>query len=308
MRAAEPSPAGGLVRTPRRPRGFVARGPRPARWDDPALAPRAGEDLCFLAGDWRILQRLDGHRWSLDDLVTAWRAASARADAPPARFIDLGCGIGSVLMLLAWRFPHARGVGVEAQQLSVDLARRSLAGNGADDRVEVRHGDLRDPTLVPEGAVFDLVTGTPPYVPPGAGRVSPRPQRGPCRIEQRGGIEDYCRAAARLLAPGGVFVACAGGAQTPRVAAAAHAAGLCLTESRDVVPRAGKPPLLAVHVMRRRDDAVLDADGSANADAGKDADGASAGSVRHAPPLVVRAADGRWTEEFAALRRDMGMP
>ncbi|MEW6272039.1 MAG: methyltransferase domain-containing protein [Thermodesulfobacteriota bacterium] len=295
MRAADASSLGGVVRRARRPHGFVAPGPRPARWNDPALAPRAGEDLCWLAGDWRILQRVDGHRWSLDDLVTAWLAAATCADAPPVRFADLGCGIGSVLMLLAWRFPHARGVGVEAQDVSVDLARRSLEGNGVDARCEVRHGDLRDPSLVPEGAVFDLLTGTPPYVPAAAGRASPRVQRAPCRIEQRGGIEDYCRAAARLLAPGGRFVTCAGGAQTARVAASARGAGLRLTATRDVVPRAGKPPLLAVHVLCRRDDL-------AGRPAGEDA------GAPLVPPLVVRAADGRWTQDFRALRRDMGMP
>ena len=109
-----------------------------------ALGPRAGEDLCYLAGDWRILQQTAGHRWSLDDLVTAWVAAEVAAPRPPARFLDLGCGIGTVLMLLAWRFPAARGVGIEAQPASVDLARRSLAWNDAATRCEVRCGDFRD--------------------------------------------------------------------------------------------------------------------------------------------------------------------
>src|SRR5512143_2988016 len=95
--------AGGIVRAPRRPPGWTAPGPAPADWHDRTLRPRAGEDLCWLAGDWRILQRIDGHRWSLDDLVTAWFAAE-HAPRPPRRFADLGCGIGSVLMLLAWRF------------------------------------------------------------------------------------------------------------------------------------------------------------------------------------------------------------
>src|SRR5688572_18306574 len=95
----------GIVRAARRPFGWRAPGPPPAAAPDPALGPRAGEDLCFLAGDWRILQQVAGHRWSLDDLVTAWVAASVVAARSPARFVDLGCGIGSVLMLLAWRFP-----------------------------------------------------------------------------------------------------------------------------------------------------------------------------------------------------------
>jgi tRNA1(Val) A37 N6-methylase TrmN6 len=248
--------------------------------------PRAGEDLCYLAGDWRILQRLDGHRWSLDDLVTAWFAGEQIGGAPE-RIADLGCGIGSVLMLLAWRFPSARLIGVEAQAVSVDLARRSLAWNDAAGRCEVRLGDLRDPDVLPEGAVFHLVTGTPPYLPPGTATESRRAQRGPCTIEHRGGIEAYCSAAGRLLAPGGSFVACEGAGQDERVARAAAAAGLAITRRRDVVPRAGKPPLFAVYAMRR---------------SGEDLPHAADG------PLVVRDARGRRTDAFRAVRAAMGMP
>lgn len=295
------SATGGIVRAPRRPPGWIAPGPRPFGWGDPALAPRAGEDLCYLAGDWRILQRIEGHRWSLDDLVTAWFAAETVATTPPRRHADIGCGIGSVLLLVAWRFPGSRSIGVEAQEVSCALARRSVAGNGVTDRCEVRCGDLRDPDVLPEGAAFDLVTGTPPYLPPGTAPESRRVQCGPCRIEQRGGIEDYCAAAARLLAPGGWFVTCAGGTQVERVRAAAHVAGLRIVRRRDVVPRAGKTPLLGVHALRRADDAL--ASGGERA-----ADAARPGDAEVLPPLVVRDAHGRWTDEFRALRRSMGMP
>ena len=281
--SAERAVARGIVRLPRRPAGWTPPGPPPARVGP---EPRAGEDLCYLAGDWRILQRLDGHRWSLDDLVTAWFAAEQGA-GPPERIADLGCGIGSVLMLLAWRFPAARLVGVEAQAVSVDLARRSLAWNGAAGRCEVRLGDLRDPGVLPEGAVFDLVTGTPPYLPPGTATESRRVQRGPCTIEHRGGIEAYCDAAGRLLAPGGCFVACEGAGQDERVARAAGAAGLAIARRRDVVPRAGKPPLFAVYVMRRSGDGMPHV-----------AEG----------PLVVRDGSGRRTDAFRAVRAAMGMP
>ena len=56
-----------------------------------------------------------------------------------------------------------------------------------------------------------------------------------------------------------------------------------------LVPREGKPPLLAVHAMRRADESDV---------------------VREpaAPPLVVRDARGAWTDDFRALRRAMGMP
>jgi tRNA1(Val) A37 N6-methylase TrmN6 len=276
-------PSAGIVRAPRRPSGWRAPGPRPP--GAPALGPRAGEDLCYLAGDWRILQRLDGHRWSLDDLVTAWYAARAVAERPPRRMLDLGCGIGTVLLLLAWRFPEAHGVGVEAQDVSVDLARRSLAWNGVAGRCAVGLADLREAGAVPERASFDLVTGTPPYLPPGTATASARVQCGPCHLEYRGGIEVYCDAAVRALAPGGRFVVCH--SVPARVECAAAAAGLALVRRRDVVPRAGKRPLFAVHVLERS---------------------AEAGQLAIEPPLVVRDADGARTAEFRALRADMGMP
>jgi tRNA1(Val) A37 N6-methylase TrmN6 len=275
----------GLVRPPRRPPGWHAPGPRPA--GDPGVGPRPGEDLCHLAGDWRILQRLDGHRWSLDDLVTAWFAACHAGDAPPETVLDLGCGIGAVLMLLAWRFPAARVVGIEAQALSVDLARRSLAWNGAGPRCRVLLGDLRDAAVDPGPERFALVTGTPPYLRPGSATPPSRVQCGPCHLEYRGGLEDYCAAAARHLAPGGRFVVCAAAAHVARVQRAADAAGLGVVRRRDVIPREGKPALFSVWAMRRAADA--------------------APSVVE-PPLVVRDRAGRRTDAFRAVRAEMGMP
>jgi tRNA1(Val) A37 N6-methylase TrmN6 len=251
------------------------------------LGPGANEDLCFLAGDWRILQRTDGHRWSLDDLVTAWLAARETADAPPASLLDLGCGIGAVLMLLAWRFPSVVAVGIEAQAVSVDLARRSLAWNGIAGRCAVRHGDLRDASVLPADATFALVTATPPYLRPGAATASRRVQRGPCHVAVRGGIADYCVAAARWMAPGALFVTCEAAGNVGRVEAAAAAAGLAPQRRIDVVPRAGKAALLSVWAMRRTSEATRPV---------------------VEPPLVVRDADGGRTDAFRAVRRAFGMP
>ena len=278
----------GIVRVARRPPGWSAPGPPPAApADRPDAWPRAGEDLCGLAGDWRILQRLDGHRWSLDDLVTAWCAATA-LPAPPARVLDLGCGIGAVLLLLLWRFPAARGVGIEAQETSVALARRSLVWNGAEHRATVRHGDLRDPTALADDERFPLVTGTPPYLPLGSATASRRQQWLACHLEARGGIEAYCAAAARALAPRGRFVVCESTPQAARVHDAAAAGGLAIAARRDVVPRAGKAPLFTVWTMRAA------------------AEPAPPSAVL--PPLVVRDTAGRRTPDCRRLRADMGMP
>jgi tRNA1(Val) A37 N6-methylase TrmN6 len=266
----------------------VALGPAPQVPDDlDELWPGPDEDLCWLAGNWRLLQRLDGHRTSLDDLVTAHLAVTLVAGKPPERCLDLGCGIGSVLLFLAWRFPAARFVGVEAQDLSAGLARRSLAWNGITARAEILVSDFRNPGALAREATFDLITGTPPYFPPGAGPESEHVQRGPCRFEHRGGIEEYCAAAAPRLGPGAPFVACQAWNQRERVEPAARASGMQLVRWREIIPRTGKEPLLCIFAMRKTE---------------------AAEPLVVESPLVVRDEQGRRTGEFCAIRAAMGMP
>ncbi|MSP17826.1 MAG: methyltransferase domain-containing protein [Myxococcales bacterium] len=269
------------ARPPRRPDGWQAPGPRPLA---PAgLQPTDGEEMVALTGDFRLFQRRGGHRWSLDDLVTAWLAGVMRRARPPSRCLDLGCGVGSVLLMVAWQFPDATLVGVEAQPESLELARRSVAWNGVTDRVTLMEGDLRDAALT--GGPFDLITGTPPYFPPGGSTESADAQRRQCRFEHRGGVPDYVAAGARHLADDGTLVLCAAARDHARVDAAARAAGLVVTRRLEVIPRAGKLPLVGVHALEH-------------------------GVRPSAIPttLVVRDAAGHFTAECSALRDVMGFP
>lgn len=207
-----------------------------------------------ITATFRLVQRKRGHRFSVDDLATAWEAARAAPDA--TTYLDMGCGIGSVLHMVAWRLPTARVFGIEAQDVSIALARRNVADNGLADRVRLFHGDLRDVTRDWAHGPCALVTGTPPYLPLGTASASPDPQRAAARIELRGGIEDYLASAARVLAPDGVVVVCADGRAPDRVLRGAAAAGLVPRRRVDIVPRAGKGPLFAVWTCGRTGDVV----------------------------------------------------
>ena len=215
---------------------------------DPAALP---EDVTVdaLSGPWRIHQRRRGHRWSIDDLITAHVACAARPLA--TTHLDLGCGIGSVLMLCAYRF-RARPVshvGVEAQAQSLVLCRASLALNGIAGRVQVRESDFRVDTAFPPGERFALVTGTPPYIPVGTG-VAPRDaQKAGARMELRGGVEAYALTAAAHLEVGGVVVVCGDGRRPERTEAAARAAGLWVTSWLELIPHLDKGPLFHVVTM-----------------------------------------------------------
>ena len=132
-----------------RPLGWQARGVLPV--GNPhrheRLKPGVGEALTGLCGDWRIFQKVGGHRWSTEDIVTAWYAAKIlKGGKAPLKVVDLGCGIGSVLLQCAWLWPQATAVGIEAQPTSAGLARRSIEYNlgHVDRRVKLIEGDIRN--------------------------------------------------------------------------------------------------------------------------------------------------------------------
>jgi hypothetical protein len=107
------------------------------------LDPRWGpltEDR--LTRDLTIVQRARGHRFSSDDMATAYVACRRAPDA--RRILDLGCGIGSVLLHLAWSLPAATLVGIEAQAVSFALLTENVRRNQLGARVAIHHGDLRE--------------------------------------------------------------------------------------------------------------------------------------------------------------------
>jgi len=237
-----------------------------------------------LTGRFRVWQRAGGHRYSLDDVLTAWEAT--RQGVGARRYLDLGCGIGSVLLMVLDRLSTVEAaVGVEAQELSFALAERNVARNGLASAVRLVHGDLRDRALQAGlGIPFDLITGTPPYMPVGTSTPSPDPQRRYARVELRGGVEDYLAAVGKLLADGGRAVVCCDARTPERALEGARRAGLVATRRRDVVGRVGQAALFSVWTFARE------------------------GSLEVAEPFVARDAEGRRTEDYFAVRTFFGLP
>ena len=196
--------------------------------------------LDILAGDWRIFQLRTGHRFSADDLLTAWTAV--RANPAARQVLDLGAGIGSVGLLALWKLPTTRHLTmVEVQAVSHALACCTVAYNGLAARVTLHRLDLRD---WPGGA-FDLVTGSPPYIPVGRGVQPQHPQKAAARFELHGDIFDYCQAAARSLAAQGIFCFCHA-ADDARPEHAIRQAGLTLVHRQEVYFRASLPPRMGL--------------------------------------------------------------
>lgn len=230
-----------------------------------------------IVGDWHVYQLRRGHRFSTDDLLVAWAAIKARPQA--RRLLDIGAGIGSVGLMTLYPMPgDAHLTMVEVQNRSHTLAKASIQDNGLSERITAIHQDLRE--YQPPPKHFDLVTGSPPYTPLGMGVVSPHPQRAACRMELRGDVFDYCQAAARAMAPDGAFCF-VHAASDVRPEAAIRDAGLALLQRQDVIFRQGQAPTIALFTCGWQ------------------------GARVDAPPLVVRDANGRWTERYMAVRQEM---
>lgn len=272
-------------------KGWAKPGPIPPGLGD-SLRVEPHETLDAISGHFRLFQLREGHRFSTDDILTAWYGTAWCSSARTA--LDLGSGIGTVGMIGAWRLPGARWVTVEAQPESVALARKSARYNGLTDRYEIREGDFREPGILLPGESFDLVTGSPPYFPVAAGVPSEHPQRLACRFELRGTVGDYCTVAARHLSPGGFF-ACVfptEPAQRARVASAAREADLVIVRHRPVIFREGEPPLIGLFGMMR----------------GADLPEWFRTQTWEEPPLTIRTRTGGIHPEYSAVKLAIGFP
>jgi tRNA1(Val) A37 N6-methylase TrmN6 len=270
-------------------------------WAKPGIVPpglAAGvsvephETLDAISGHFRLFQLRDGHRFSTDDILTAWYGTTWCPTAQIA--LDLGSGVGTIGMICAWRLTGAKFVTVEAQGESVALARKSARYNGIENRYEIRAGDFRASEILRAEEKFDLITGSPPYFPQGAGIESGHPQKLACRFELRGTIADYCTTAAKHLAPGGFF-ACVfphEPAQLARAEAAAKNSNLIIVRKRPVIFREGDPALIALFGMMRAEDLPE----------------WFRGQTWTEPDLIIRTRDEKIHPEYSAVKLAIGFP
>ena len=271
-------------------RGWAKPGPVPPGAATDSIEIEAGETLDAISGHFRIFQLRKGHRFSTDDVLTAWYGSSWCSCARTA--LDLGSGIGSVGMIAAWRLPGARFVTVEAQEESVRLSRKSARYNGLVERYEIRHGDFRAAGVIRAEEKFDLILGSPPYFPPGSGLVGDHSQKVACRFELRGNIADYCQSAAAHLASGGLFACVFPAGQLTRIETAAKNAGLTIVRRRPVVFREPEAPLINLFAMVNAEHLPP--------------------SLRNQtwvePALIIRTANGQVHSEYSAVKLAIGFP
>ena len=120
--------------------------------------------------------------------------------------VDLCTGNGVIAILLSAKLPKVKQIiGVEIQEYSAELARRSVEYNNLQDKITIINKDLlKIKKDIPSGSV-DLVVCNPPYKPKGSGIINEKDSKTIARHEISCTLDDIIKEASRELNFGGSF-------------------------------------------------------------------------------------------------------
>jgi len=150
---------------------------------------------------YRIIQDPRRFCFGMDAVLLAGFADEAKGE----KLLDLGTGTGILPILMEARTDIAHLWGLEIQEESADMARRSVRLNCLSEKIEIITGDIREADRLFEAASFDVITCNPPYMIGGHGLKNTEHSKTVARHEVCCTFEDVAAQTAKLLKPGGHF-------------------------------------------------------------------------------------------------------
>ena len=229
------------------------------------------DDLCM--GGRRIIQRTDEFCFSMDAVLLAHFPRLTGRE----RVLDLGTGAGVIPLLIA---DHTAGItAVELNSVQAALAVRNVRLNHLTEKITVREGDYRDPPALFACAQYDVVFSNPPYRLVTSGAIS-MGARAAARHELTATLADTVRAASYALRHSGRLAMVHLPERLGEIVLALAAVKLAIKRLRMVQPRVDRPPnLVLIEAVK----------------------GAALAGMRHEPALIVRDAEGHYTEEIRSI-------
>ena len=150
---------------------------------------------------YRIIQNPERFCFGMDAVLLSGFARAKKQE----RCLDLGCGNGIIPILMEAKTEGQHFTGLEIQPESADMAKRSVALNGLQDRIDIVEGDIKDASKIFGASSFHVVTTNPPYMTAQHGLTNLYEAKTIARHEVLCNLEDIIRESARLLMPGGRF-------------------------------------------------------------------------------------------------------
>ena len=119
--------------------------------------------------------------------------------------LDLGTGTGIIPILLTAKTEGEHFVGLEIQEESADMARRSVQHNHLEEKIKIVNGDIKNASEIFGPSSFDVITTNPPYMIGQHGIANVSDTKAIARHEVLCTLEDILRESAKILRPGGHF-------------------------------------------------------------------------------------------------------
>ncbi len=150
---------------------------------------------------YKIIQDPDRFCFGMDAVLLSGFVHAKKGDVA----LDIGTGTGIIPILLEAKTECAHLTGLEIQEDSADMARRSVALNALSEKIDIVTGDIKEAGSIFKPASFDLITCNPPYMIGQHGLTNPDSPKAIARHELLCTFEDIAEKAAYLLKPGGHF-------------------------------------------------------------------------------------------------------
>ena len=118
---------------------------------------------------------------------------------PGENVLDLGTGNGIIPVLLSAKTEARHITGLEIQADTAEMARRSVAHNHLEDRIDIVTGDIKEAAELFKPAFFDVITTNPPYMLADHGMRNLDDAKAIARHEVLCSLDDILRESMRLM-------------------------------------------------------------------------------------------------------------
>ena len=193
--------------------------------------------------------------------------------------LDLGTGTGILPILLEAKNEGEHYTGLEIQEESADMARRSVMHNHLEDKIDIVTGDIKEAGAIFGAASFHVITTNPPYMIGEHGLKNDNEALYIARHEALCTLDDVLRESARLLRPKGRFYMVHRPFRLPEILAKMTQYGIEPKRMRLVHPYIDKEPNMVLVEGMRGGRPMMQVE----------------------PPLVVYEKDGRYTQELLEM-------
>lgn len=207
------------------------------------------EQTDTLLNGYKIIQDTERFQFGIDAVLLADFAARETRNGD--RVIDLGTGTGIIPLLMEKACGAASFTGLEIQKDSADMASRSVALNGLEQKIKIVNGDLKKAETLFARHSFNAVVSNPPYMVSEHGKQNAADAKAIARHEVCCMLEDVVAAADYLLLPHGKFFMIHRPFRLPEIFAAFGRHALEAKQMRLVCPFFDEEPNLVLIEARK---------------------------------------------------------